>query len=76
MKAADVIAHFDGSKVATAQALGITRSAVAQWCDIVPEQIAWKVQVLTGGRLSVDPQVYAQRRAEIAAKRNYRARVA
>lgn len=69
MKAADVIQHFGRSKQATASALGITRSAVAQWDDIVPEQVAWKVQILTGGVLRVDPAIYEARRAEIARKR-------
>jgi len=59
MRKADVIKHF-GGQVKTANAFGITRSAVAQWPDMVPERIAWKTQVITGGALRVDPNVYAE----------------
>lgn len=76
MRTADVIEHFGGSIKATAEAFGITRSAVHQWGEFVPEQIAWKAQILTGGVLRVDPSVYAARRADIAARRNYRRSVA
>ena len=62
MKKADVIAHFGGTDTSTAKALGVTRSAVWQWKDIVPERIAWKVQIITGGTLRVDPSVYEKRR--------------
>lgn len=57
MKTADVIAHF-GNSVKTAKALGITKSAVSQWGEYVPERIAYKVQFLTGGTLCVDPSAY------------------
>ena len=54
----------------TAEAFGITHSAVWQWPDIVPERIAWKAQILTGGALRVDPSIYErlkkQRRRAIA----------
>lgn len=66
MKKADVIAHFGGTAQAAAKALGITRSAVAQWKDIVPERIAWKVQFMTGGVLRVDPTMYEKRHGDAA----------
>lgn len=58
MRKSDVLAHFDNSVQATADALGITRSAVHQWPEIVPEGSAYKLQVITGGRLRVDPSLY------------------
>lgn len=66
MKKADVIGHFGGTAQAAANALGITRSAVAQWKDVVPERIAWKVQFMTGGVLRVDPSVYEKRQEPAA----------
>jgi DNA-binding transcriptional regulator YdaS (Cro superfamily) len=53
----DVIAHF-GSAVAVARALKITKGAVSQWPSIVPRGSAYQVQVITGGRLQVDPSDY------------------
>lgn len=46
----------------TAEAFGITHSAVWQWRSIVPERIAWRAQVLTGGALRVDPSLYARKK--------------
>lgn len=66
MKKADVISHFGGTAQGAANALGITRSAVAQWKEIVPERIAWKVQFMTGGVLRVDPTVYEKRQEPAA----------
>jgi len=53
----DVVSHF-GSPAATARALGITKSAVSQWGDNIPERMAYRVQTVTGGALTVDPNVY------------------
>lgn len=60
MKKADVIRHFGGTQNATAEALGVTQAAVSAWPDLVPERIAWKVQVITAGRLTVNPEDYAR----------------
>ena len=38
--------------------LGISRQAVDQWGEAVPEGSAYKLQVITGGRLQVDPACY------------------
>lgn len=60
MKKQTVIEHFgDGSAVA--RALNITRQAVSQWDEIIPEGMAYKVQAITGGDLSVDPAMYPRR---------------
>lgn len=68
MKKSDLIRHF-GNQSKTAEALGITKSAVSQWPEIVPEGIAYKAQIVTGGALRADPALYdhKRRRAEIAA---------
>jgi DNA-binding transcriptional regulator YdaS (Cro superfamily) len=60
MNKATVIEHF-GNASSTADALNITRQAVSQWGDIIPEGMAYKVQAITGGDLSVDPAMYPKR---------------
>ena len=52
--------HFR-TLTAVAKALGISRSAVAQWPDVVPEGMAYKLQVITGGRLQVAAHLYKSR---------------
>jgi hypothetical protein len=57
----DVLKHFDPehkSLQATAEALGITKSAVSQWGEVIPEGVAYKLQVMTAGVLRVDPAFY------------------
>lgn len=49
--------HF-GSKTALAKALGITKSAVSFWGEIVPEGRAYQIESLTRRALRVDPQLY------------------
>ena len=41
-----------------AEALEISRQAVNKWPDTVPEGVAYKLQVMTAGRLRVDPADY------------------
>ena len=53
----DVIRHF-GSVSKAAEALDITRQAVDQWDETVPEGTAYKLQVLTGGKLKVRQELY------------------
>lgn len=50
----DAINHFR-SVAALAAALGISRSAVYQWREVVPESSSWKLQALTGGALRAGP---------------------
>lgn len=57
MLTSDVIRHF-GSKVAVAQAIGISRSAVGQWGDRVPPLSAAKIARATRGKLKFDPAEY------------------
>lgn len=57
MRKAAAIEHF-GSAVALAEALNISKGAVSQWGDTVPEGSAYKLQVITGGRLQVIASLY------------------
>ena len=67
MKKQDVIKHFE-TEVAAAAALGVTKQAVNGWGDIIPEGMAYKCQVITGGKLVVDAAVYRkQKKARLAA---------
>lgn len=52
-----VIAHF-GTASAVAEKLEISRQAVSSWGNIIPEGMAYKIQVITAGVLSVDPNAY------------------
>lgn len=63
MKKSDVIKHF-GTAVAAANALDITKQAVNGWKEIIPEGMAYKAQVVTGGALKVDPSVYRKLKEE------------
>ena len=62
MRYTDVIRHFE-SEEAVARALGITRQAVNLWKapNVVAEGSAYKLQVITAGRLQVDPSLYRKR---------------
>jgi hypothetical protein len=62
MKAQKAIEHF-GSVIELAKVLDLTRDAVYKWGDIVPEGQAYKLQVLTAGKLQVDPRCYPDRRS-------------
>lgn len=57
MKKSVALEHF-GTKEAIAEALEISRQAVSQWPEVVPEGQAYKLQVITGGKLRVDPRCY------------------
>jgi transcriptional repressor of cell division inhibition gene dicB len=57
----DVISHF-GSVKATCKAFGITKAAVSNWNDIIPMGQAYKAQVITGGILQVNPNLYGPKK--------------
>jgi hypothetical protein len=61
MKKSEVKKHF-GSLAEAARALQISRAAVHQWPERVPEGTAYKLQVITGGRLRVHPSMYKPQR--------------
>lgn len=59
MKTESAIEHFK-TQVVLAKALGISQQAVAKWGDVVPMGSAYKLQVITGGRLQVDESLYTK----------------
>jgi DNA-binding transcriptional regulator YdaS (Cro superfamily) len=54
------VQHFGGA-AALARALGRTPSAVTEWGEIIPEGMAYKIQVITGGLLQVDQSMYQKK---------------
>ena len=59
MKKSDLLKHFK-TATAAAAALGITKQAIGGWDEVIPEGMAYKVQVITGEVLKVDPAVYTK----------------
>lgn len=55
------VKHF-GSCAAVARAIDRWSSAVVAWPEIVPEGMAYKIQVITKGRVRVDPSLYKKTR--------------
>lgn len=60
-----VIEYF-GSHRKAAEALGLTSQAISMWKNPIPEGVAYKVQVMSKGKLRVDPTVYAPRQSRSA----------
>ncbi|MCS6114488.1 Cro/CI family transcriptional regulator [Shewanella baltica] len=50
MKTKDAISHF-GNKLKLAKALNVSKSAISQWGDDVPELRAFQIERLTDGQL-------------------------
>lgn len=67
----EVVAHF-GSQQAVADALNLSKQAISRWEDIIPQGVAYRLQIVTGGVLQVDPSVYskAAREARAAKKKS------
>ena len=57
MFTSDAVAAF-GSKVAIAEALEISPSAVSQWGELVPPLSAAKLAKRSRGKLKFDPDIY------------------
>ncbi len=57
----DAVQHFGGRRQ-LAEALGISRQAVEQWGKVVAQGVAWRLQVMTGGKLVVDETKYKRRK--------------
>ena len=55
MKKQAAIDHFGGVKP-LADALGVWPAAVYKWGDDVPEMVAYKLHVITGGALKIEAQ--------------------
>lgn len=52
------LAHFDQNHTRVAAEIGITRSAVSQWGEIVPLAAALQLERITNGKLQVDMSMY------------------
>ncbi len=59
MRKQDVIAHF-GSQRAVAKALRISDAAVSQWCKIIPEKDAYRLESITNGQLKYQEYMYRE----------------
>ena len=57
----DAVQHFGGRRQ-LAQALGISRQAVEQWGKLVARGMAYRLQVMTAGKLVVDEAKYKRRK--------------
>ena len=57
MEKQKVVDHY-GSPSKVAQALKVSRQAVAQWEEIIPEASAMKLHLITNGKLEYDPELY------------------
>ena len=64
MNKSDVISHF-GSVKAAAKAIGITTNAMYMWPELVPRGSAYTVQVITAGKLKVDPSLYPPKKKRL-----------
>jgi hypothetical protein len=57
----DAVQHFGGRRE-LAEALGITRQAVEAWGVLVARGVAYRLQVMTGGKLMVDETKYKRKK--------------
>ncbi len=67
MLTVDVIRHFK-TKAKTARAIGLTRGALSFWGKYVPRDSADLIEQVTGGKFTVDPELYAKLHAAKRAK--------
>jgi hypothetical protein len=49
---------YYGTLAKVAAVVGITKQGVWMWPKVVPQGHAWKLQVKSGGELTVDPTLY------------------
>ena len=52
LKTSDAIAYY-GTKSALARAVGVNRQAVQQWGEYLPDDKAWYLHYITGGKINV-----------------------
>jgi transcriptional repressor of cell division inhibition gene dicB len=52
-----VLNYFNGV-TPLAKSLGISKGAISQWGDIIPEKNAYRIQEITNGALKVDTKLY------------------
>lgn len=51
------LAWAGGTQVALAAKLGVYQSAVSRWKRTIPPHYQFQIQVLSGGALTVDPEL-------------------
>ncbi|ABE56543.1 conserved hypothetical protein [Shewanella denitrificans OS217] len=56
MKTKQAISYF-GNKLKLAKALNVSKSAISQWGEDVPELRAYQIERLTRGALKVNPVI-------------------
>lgn len=52
-----VLEYFNGV-TPLAKKLNLTRGAISQWGEIIPEKNAYRIQEITEGELKVNPKLY------------------
>ena len=57
MRTDDVVKFF-GSKAEAARAIGVTRGAITNWGDVVPESSVWRVERASKGKLKGNLEFY------------------
>lgn len=58
----DVLKHY-GTRAKLAEAIGYTRQAIYRWGRIVPEAAAYRIAAHSGGRFTVNPDLYRTKAA-------------
>ena len=58
------VKEFYGTYSKAADLLGLSRSAISNWDDLIPEASALKLHFLTDGQLKYDPALYAKNTAD------------
>jgi len=53
-----VVIEYYETQAKVAAALGITRSGVSFWSDLIPEKQAMRLERITEGELKYDPSLY------------------
>lgn len=62
-----VIEYFGNNQSAVARVLGLNRSSVFGWPELIPEKQALKLDRLTKGELKYDESLYQKNTAVVAA---------
>jgi hypothetical protein len=60
MKTADALAFYKDNGATLARAAGVSRQAMYQWGEYVPEAVARRLDELTGGRLAFKSDDYVK----------------
>lgn len=63
MTLTDVLNHFKARPSDLADMLGVTRGAVSQWKDGIPDARQWQIEAITKGALKASPTRYERAKA-------------